>query len=80
MTTKERIHAELETLAEEEMNILLHVIQEFSQGKTASPSPNSPAFLSRLKQIQIDGPEDFSVNLDQYLNGENRLGSPEDLH
>jgi hypothetical protein len=29
-----------------------------------------PGLLARLQTIQIDGPEDFSENLDLYLSGE----------
>jgi hypothetical protein len=31
-----------------------------------------PTLLEKLKKIQIDGPEDFSNNLDVYLSGEKR--------
>ena len=35
----------------------------------SSPKPKSSLFAS-LKQIKINGPADFSENIDAYLNGE----------
>lgn len=34
------------------------------------PEPPKASLLSSLKNIKINGPEDFSENLDAYLNGE----------
>ena len=34
------------------------------------PTKQKNSLLSCLKQIKISGPEDFSENLDAYLNGE----------
>lgn len=32
-----------------------------------------PSLMSQLKNIRIDGPEDFAANIDLYLNGEKRV-------
>ena len=34
------------------------------------PAKPKKSLLSSIKQIKISGPEDFSENLDAYLNGE----------
>ena len=34
------------------------------------PAKPKKSILSSIKQIKISGPEDFSENLDAYLNGE----------
>ena len=38
-----------------------------------SSSTPKQSLLSSLKQIRISGPEDFSENLDAYLNGEKHV-------
>lgn len=35
-----------------------------------SPTPRKESLLSKLKQVQISGPEDFSDEHDAYLSGE----------
>jgi hypothetical protein len=40
----------------------------------------SQSLLSRLKQIKISAPSDFSENLDAYLNGEKDLNGEQDLN
>ena len=37
------------------------------------PAKPKQSLLSSLKQIRISGPEDFSENLDAYLNGEKNV-------
>lgn len=37
------------------------------------PAKPKKSLLSSLKQIRISGPEDFSENLDAYLNGEKNV-------
>lgn len=38
------------------------------------PQSNGASFLSKLKAISIEGPEDFAANIDQYLSGEKSIG------
>ena len=35
---------------------------------------NGSTLFSKLRKIKIDGPEDFSENLDLYLSGEKTIG------
>lgn len=40
--------------------------------KTSAPKEKL-GLLAKLQKISIDGPEDFSTNLDQYLSGERQF-------
>ena len=61
MSTKELIEAEIEHLDEEQLDQLLNVVQALSQSKKPAASPS---LMAKLKQVKIDGPEDFAANLD----------------
>ena len=67
MTTKELIYAEIDTLGEDMLNELYTVIRQFVQSKRAT---KRPSFMSKLQQIQIEAPVDFSVNFEKYASGE----------
>jgi hypothetical protein len=67
MTTKERIHAEIDTLSGEYLDELYAVVQKFVQSKQ---HPQKQSFMAKLKRIQIDAPQDFAANLDLYVSGE----------
>ena len=75
MTTKELIHAEIDTLSEQELQALYRLIQSFLASKVAEPKPG---ILSKLRGIQIEAPADFAANLDLYLSGEKRV--EDDVH
>lgn len=79
MTTKEMIQAELENLSEEDMGELLRVIRELAQRKADSASRPKTSLMSKLMQIQFDGPPDFAANLDVYLYGEKNSGDSKDV-
>jgi hypothetical protein len=70
MSTKELICAELDKLDDESLKDLYRVVQTLAQ---AQGEPRKPGLLARLREVQFDGPEDFSTNLDQYLSGEKRV-------
>ncbi|MDX2241047.1 MAG: hypothetical protein NW224_10225 [Leptolyngbyaceae cyanobacterium bins.302] len=65
-TIRELIDAEIDKVGDNNLNELYTTIKQFVQEKVAP----QPSVLARLKQIKIQAPEDFSKNLDQYLNGE----------
>ena len=67
MSTKEEIKSEIERVPEERLAELYLTVQKFNQSKT---TPSQPTLMSRLKQIRINAPPDFSENIDLYLNGE----------
>ena len=61
MTTKELIHAEIDNLSDEYLDELYRLIKHFAQSKQQA---QKPSFMAKLKNIQIDAPEDFAANLD----------------
>lgn len=71
MSTKELLLSKIETMSQAELEELYTMVTEFLQSKQNKPS--APAFLERLSQIQINGPEDFAENIDLYLNGEKQI-------
>ena len=71
MSTKELIKAKIDTLDDEALNELYEVVNKLVESKKTTAKESS--FMSRLKRIEINAPEDFSVNLDQYTSGEKRI-------
>jgi hypothetical protein len=67
MTAKDNIKAEIDSLNEEYLDELYLLIKDFAQSKQHL---KKPSFMSKLKQIKIDAPEDFASNLDSYLAGD----------
>jgi hypothetical protein len=70
MTTKERIHAEIDKLDQERLDELYSLIRSFLASKVTQVQPS---IMSKLKAVKIDGPVDFAANLDLYMNGEKRV-------
>ena len=72
MKTKELIYAEIDSFNENslnDLNELYALIKQFVQSKQKL-GHQKPSFMSKLQQIQIDAPADFSANFNQYANGE----------
>jgi hypothetical protein len=67
MTAKDNIKAEIDSLNEEYLDELYLLIKDFAQSKQ---NLKKPSFMSKLKQIKIDAPENFASNLDSYLAGD----------
>lgn len=65
MTTLDLIQAKLIQLDESNLQQIYAFIENISQPHSATAQPG---LLSKLRQIQIDAPSDFSENIDQYLN------------
>jgi len=74
MTTKELIQAEIDRMSEQRLEELYRLIKSFAQSKEPD---QKPSLMSRLKEVQIEAPEDFAANFDLYLSGEKCAG--EDL-
>jgi hypothetical protein len=66
MTIKEKLYAEIENLDENAVDAVYQFVRQFSESR--SPQ-KSGGLLSKLMEIKIDGPVDFSENLDEYLYG-----------
>jgi hypothetical protein len=69
MTTKELIQQEIDAIDEQYLDELYRLIRGFAEAKQ---NRGKASLMSRLRAIQIDGPEDFSTNFDQYLYGDKR--------
>jgi hypothetical protein len=70
MSIKERIHAAIETVSDDDLDELLRIVQKFTSPPTAVPGES---IMDKLQRIQIEGPPDFSENFDQYVSGEKRV-------
>jgi hypothetical protein len=77
MTLRELIDAELDQLSEQELDDLYSIVQHFIDQRR---KPHESGIMSRLRQIKIEAPEDFSTNLDAYVNGEKQLPERSDLY
>lgn len=71
MVTKEIIKSEIEKVPAERLEELYEVVKIYSRTETEN---NGRTLLTKLKTISIDGPVDFSENLDLYLSGEKTIG------
>ena len=68
MISKEQIKSEIEKVPDNRLEELYSVVRIYSE-----PTGNGDgrSFMSKLREITIDGPEDFAENIDLYLTGEN---------
>lgn len=66
MVTKELIHSEIDRVSDEHLEELYRVIKGLIESKRDSKQ----SFMSKLKNIKINAPEDFAANLDLYTSGE----------
>jgi hypothetical protein len=71
MVTKEIIKSEIEKVPEECLEELYEVVKIYSRSEVTT---NGGSLFSKLREITIEGPEDFSANIDMYLSGEKSIG------
>jgi hypothetical protein len=71
MISKELIKAEIEKVPDERLDILYSVVKEFAQ---PAPVNGGRSLMSKLREVSIDGPEDFAEKIDLYLSGEKTIG------
>ncbi len=72
--TRDLIHAAVEKAEEESLPELYRLVKGFA----VPPSETAGNLMDKLLRIKIDGPEDWSENIDAYLNGEKPLGVGKD--
>jgi len=72
MITKELIHSEIDGISNEHLDELYDVVRDFAESRK---NGKKQSFMSKLKNIKIDAPEDFAANLDLYMSGEKRVES-----
>ena len=70
MTTKELIKTEIDNLDDRYLDELYSVVKEFVEAKSHA---QGTSFMSRLKRVKLNAPEDFSANLDLYVSGEKQV-------
>jgi len=64
---KALIIEEIDRFNDNDLEALYELIRAFGQTRRAK---KKASLMSQLREIQIDGPGDFSRNLDLYLSGE----------
>lgn len=67
MITKEAIKSKIEKVPPERLEELYQVVKSFTE---TQPPQEKRSFMARLREIKVDGPEDFAANIDLYLSGE----------
>jgi hypothetical protein len=75
MTIREKLHAEIDNLDDQSVDVVYKLVRDYASSKA---EPKKGDLLTLLRQIRIDGPPDFSENLDLYLYGGKSF--PEDVH
>jgi hypothetical protein len=70
MNTRLAIQQLLDRLEDDELAKLLPIIEQFVSAKKRKKALN---LMDSLREIKIDGPEDFSRNVDYYLYGVKRV-------
>jgi hypothetical protein len=68
--TKELVQSEIEKVPPERLEELYEGVKAYTEPQ---PSPPKRSFMARLREIHIDGPEDFAANVDLYLSGEKSI-------
>lgn len=67
MISKEAIKSEIEKVPPERLDELYQIVRSFTVHDAGKANKS---FMSRLREIQLDGPKDFAANIDLYLSGE----------
>jgi hypothetical protein len=70
MITREAIIDEIQKIPENYLADLYKIIKNFEADKEMEPKQS---LMSKLRNIKIKGPKDFSENIDLYLYGEKRV-------
>ncbi len=65
--TKKLIHQAIDKFDDTDLNEIYLLIQNFV---LETPQQKRQSLLSKLRLIQIEGPEDFATNSDAYILGE----------
>lgn len=67
MTIREQIVSKVQKLPEGVLPEVYEFVEKFEEKK------DEPGLLRRLQKIKIQGPSDFSRNIDLYLSGEKEI-------
>jgi hypothetical protein len=61
----------MEKVSEDRLEELYAVVRIYTEPRR---NADGPSLMSKLREITIEGPEDFSENIDLYLSGEKTIG------
>ncbi len=67
MTIREQLIAKVQDLPDRVLPEVFEIVEEIEEKE------KRPSLMQRLREIKIDGPPDFSRNIDLYLNGEKQF-------
>jgi hypothetical protein len=70
MTTNELLKVEIDGLDDQSADAVLQFVKQLADSK---PIKREGRLLEKLMRIRIQGPPDFSENLDLYLSGEKNV-------
>lgn len=78
MTVRETIHVEVDAVPDQQLGDLLEIVRDFAhQNNTAAEdlaeSIVKPTIFDKLMKIRIQGPPDFSENVELYASGEKQF-------
>lgn len=68
MIFRELIKSEIEKVPTERLEISIQWLRA-SYAQTRAQN-GGPSFMSKLREVTIDGPDDFAENVDLYVTGE----------
>jgi hypothetical protein len=71
MTSKELIKSEIEKVPDDRLDELYSVVKGYTQTQA---NGDGRSLMAKLREITIEGPEDFAKNIDLYLTGEKTFG------
>jgi hypothetical protein len=67
MTIREKLVEKVQNLPEESLSKVYEFVE------TVEKTDETEGLLKRLRKIKIQGPKDFSRNIDLYLSGEKKI-------
>ncbi len=67
MNIREEIIAKVQNLPDRALPKIFEIVEEIEEKE------KKPSLMERLRKIKIDGPPDFSRNIDLYLSGEKQF-------
>lgn len=67
MSIREEILLKVQTLPDTSLAAVLDFVEKVEERS------KSPSLMQQPREIIIDGPRDFSRNIDMYLNGEKKV-------
>lgn len=67
MTIREKLVEKVQNLPEESLSKVYEFVE------TVEKTDESEGLLKRLSKIKIQGPKDFSRNIDLYMSGEKKI-------